>query len=469
MGRKWSAIGLPLPESSGPEPETNRRGTPMAERASDLTRPKNFPKHFEISLRPSQRKVYVCFHAADSTGRCNTLEAAQAEGVLQMKQRPRIYYTESQKALMWERWQKGDSLQKIAQLFDRNHSSIERILAESGGIRPAQRRRSRLALSLAEREDISRAVVADHSIRSIATSLGRAPSTISREIERNGGQESYRASRADQAAWDRAHRPKTCKLVDNRALAHLVAGKLQMQWSPEQIAGWLRRTYPGDENSQVSHETIYRSLFIQARGALKKELLLHLRRTRVMRRSRHHTQKTDNHGRITDTVSISERPASVADRAVPGHWEGDLLCGSRSSQIVTLVERHTRYVTLIKVARQDSDTVINALIKNVRRLPQELYKSLTWDRGKEMADHKRFTLATDIKVYFCDPQSPWQRGTNENTNGLLRQYLPKGTDLSAYSQAKLNGVARQLNTRPRKTLNYETPAERFNQSVASTG
>jgi len=386
-----------------------------------------------------------------------------------MKQRPRIYYTESQRSLMWDSWRKGDSLQQIAQLFDRNHGSVQRILAENGGIRPAQRRRSRLALTLAEREEISRAVVAGQSIRSIATSLGRAPSTISREIKRNGDRETYRASQADQAAWDRAHRPKTCKLVENRALAHIVAGKLQMRWSPEQIAGWLKHTYPDDENDQVSHETIYRSLYIQARGALKKELVQHLRRTRVMRRSRHHTQKTDNHGRITDTVSISERPAAVEDRAVPGHWEGDLLCGSGNSQIATLVERHTRYVMLVKVARKDTETVINALIKQARKLPQELYKSLTWDRGSEMADHKRFTLATDIQVYFCDPQNPWQRGTNENTNGLLRQYFPKGTDLSAYSQAKLNGVARQLNQRPRKTLDYETPAERFNQCVASTG
>ncbi len=386
-----------------------------------------------------------------------------------MKQRPRIYYTESQKALMWERWQKGESLQQIARLFDRNHSSIQRILAETGGMQPAQRHRSRLALTLAEREEISRAVVAGHSIRSIATRLGRAASTISREIRRNGGQEGYRASQADQLAWDRARRPKACKLVENRALARLVAGKLQVQWSPEQIAGGLKRTYPGDEDYQVSHETIYRSLFIQARGALKKEMLEHLRRTRAMRRSRHHTLKTGTHGRISDVVSISERPATVEDRAVPGHWEGDLLFGNADSQIVTLVERQTRYLMLVKVARKDTETVINALIKHAGKLPQELYKSLTWDRGKEMADHTRFTVATDIRVYFCDPQHPWQRGSNENTNGLLRQYFPKGTDLSAYSQAKLNAVARRLNERPRKTLNYETPAERFHQSVASTG
>ncbi|MHB1093248.1 IS30 family transposase [Thiobacillus sp.] len=386
-----------------------------------------------------------------------------------MKYRTRTNYSESQKALMWERWQKGDSLQQIAQLFDRNHSTVQGILSRTGGIRPASRRRSRLALTLAEREEISRAVVTGQSIRSVARKLRRAPSTISRELQRNGGQQCYRASQADQMAWDRSCRPKSCKLVENRALAHIVADKLRLQWSPEQIAGWLKRTYPDDANSLVSHETIYRSLYIQARGALKKELLQHLKRPRVMRRSRHHTQKTDNHGRILDTVSISERPATVEDRAVPGHWEGDLLCGDRSSQIATLVERQTRYVMLVKVASKDSETVANALIKHARKLPQELYKSLTWDRGTEMADHKRFTLATDIKVYFCDPRNPWQRGTNENTNGLLRQYFPKGTDLSAHSQARLNAVARRLNERPRKTLNYETPAERFNQLVASTG
>ena len=386
-----------------------------------------------------------------------------------MKQRARIHYTESQKALMWERWQKGESLQQIAQLFDRNHSSIQPILAATGGIRPAPRCRSRWALTLAEREEIWRAVVAGHSIRSLAAQLGRAASTISREIKRNGGRECYRASQADQSAWDRGRRPKIGKLAQHRALARIVADKLQLQWSAEQVAGWLKRTYPDDTSRQVSPETIYRSLFIQARGALKKELVEHLRRTRVMRRSRHHTQKTDQHGRITDTVSISERPASVEDRAVPGHWEGDLLFGSKNSQIATLVERQSRYVMLARVDGKDTQTVVNALIKHAQKLPHELYQSLTWDRGKEMADHQRFTLATDIRVYFCDPRSPWQRGSNENTNGLLRQYLPKGIDLSAYSQAKLNAIARRLNERPRKTLNYETPAERFGQTVASIG
>ena len=385
-----------------------------------------------------------------------------------MKQRTRIYYTEVQKSMMWDRWQKGETLGSIARLFDRGHSSIQRIIAESGGIRPAPRHRSSRSLSLVEREEISRGIATDQSLRAIATTLKRAPSTISREIERNGGRQYYRANEADKSAWDRAHRPKICKLVENRPLAYIVAKKLQLEWSPEQVAGWLKQTYPSDESYQVSHETIYRSLYIQARGALKKELLQHLRRTRVMRRSRHHTQKTSDHGQITGAISISERPASAEDRAVPGHWEGDLVMGSNNSQIATLVERNTRYVLLAKVDGKDSKTVVDALINQAHKLPGELYKSLTWDRGSEMAEHKRFTLATDIKVYFCDPQNPWQRGSNENTNGLLRQYFPKGTDLSVHSQAKLNAVARRLNERPRKTLNYETPAERFNQCVALT-
>ena len=386
-----------------------------------------------------------------------------------MKRRPRIYYTEDQKAMMWDRWQKGETLGSIARLFNRYHSSIERIIAESGGIRPAPRQRSSRCLSLADREEISRGIATGQSLRAIATSLNRAPSTISREVNRNGGLNKYRASQADKAAWDRAHRPKICKLVAHRPLARIVAKKLQLEWSPEQVSGWLKQIYPDNENYQVSHETIYRSLYIQARGALKKELLQHLRRTRVMRRSRHHTQKTPDHGQITEAVSISERPASVEDRAVPGHWEGDLIMGSKNSQIATLVERNTRYVLLAKVDGKDSKTVVDALIKQAHKLPRELYRSLTWDRGSEMAEHKRFTLATDIKVYFCDPQNPWQRGSNENTNGLLRQYFPKGTDLSVHSQAKLNAVARRLNERPRKTLEYETPAERFNACVASTG
>src|SRR5262245_52701328 len=385
-----------------------------------------------------------------------------------MRYRTRTYYTEAQKALMWQRWKQGWTLHQIAHLFNRAHTSVRGVLARTGGLRPTQRRRSASALTLAEREEISRAMAEGRSIRCIAARLQRAPSTVSREIRRNGGQARYRASEADHAAWDRALRPKRCKLAQDRALARIVADKLRLLWSPEQIAGWLKHTYPRDESHRVSHETIYRSLFIQARGALKKELVQHLRRTRGMRRSRHHTQKTDVHGQIVGAVSISERPAAAEDRAVPGHWEGDLMFGAHNSQLDTPVERQTAYVMLAKVASKDTETVVDALIKNTRKLPQELYKSLTWDRGKEMAAHKRFTLATDIQVYFCDPRSPWQRGSNENTNGLLRQYLPKGIDISSYSQAKLNAIARQLNERPRKTLGYQTPAEMFSHTVAST-
>ena len=386
-----------------------------------------------------------------------------------MRRRTRIQYTDSQKSQMWDRWQRGESLHKIARLFDRHHSAVRGILMASGGIRPPVRHRSPRALTLTEREVISRGLVIGYSIRAIALSLRRAPSTISREIVRNGGSKNYRASQADESAWARARRPKLCKLVMHRALARWVAQKLQHHWAPQQIAGWLKHCNPDDTSCQVSHETIYRTLYIQSRGALKKELLAHLRRTRTMRRSRHHTQKTDDHGRITGTVSISERPASVDDRAVPGHWEGDLLFGDKNSQIATLVERQTRYVMLVKVPRRDTVTVIDALIKHAHKLPRELYKSLTWDRGSEMAGHRRFTLATDVQVYFCDPYHPWQRGSNENTNGLLRQYFPKGVDLSGVTQAKLNAVARELNERPRQTLGFETPAERFQQAVALTG
>lgn len=384
-----------------------------------------------------------------------------------MVYRTRIKYTAEQKTEMWDRWQRGESLNSIGRAFDRPSSSIFGQLAPSGGIRPSPRQRSKLALTLSEREEISRGVASHLSLRDIAAQLGRSPSTISREINRNGGSDSYRAAQADQAAWDRAHRPKLCKLACNRPLSRAVAAKLRLNWSPEQIAGWLKIEHPEDEHNQVSHETIYRSLFVQARGVLKKELLQYLRTQRAIRRSKHASLKRDGLGQITNAVSIRERPASVEDRAVPGHWEGDLIEGSKNSYIATLVERHSRYVMLVKVKNKDTESVVSALIKQSKKLPGELYKSLTWDRGKELADHQRFTMATDIKVYFCDPSSPWQRGSNENTNRLLRQYFPKGTDLSVHSQTKLNAVARQLNERPRKTLAYETPADRFNACVAS--
>jgi IS30 family transposase len=385
-----------------------------------------------------------------------------------MKQRTRIYYTDTQKALMWDRWQKGDSMKEIGRLFDRGHTTVQRILTENGGIRPPERRRSPLALTLAEREVISRGLARQLSLRTIANQLGRSPSTVSREISRNGGYASYRANIAEDAAWQRTLRPKDCKLADRPFLVRLITGKMQIEWSPEQIAGWLKQRYPDQERYHVSHETIYKSLFIQARGVLKRELLACLRTQRIARRSKHASKKGKGLGKIVDAVPISERPATVEDRAVPGHWEGDLIEGSNKSYIVTLVERQTRYVMLAKIENKTTDAVIKALIKQSGKLPDELYKSLTWDRGSEMSGHKRFTVATDIQVYFCDPGSPWQRGSNENTNRLLRQYFPKGTDLSIHSQAELNRVARRLNERPRKTLDYETPADRFAACVAST-
>ncbi len=342
------------------------------------------------------------------------------------------------------------------------------MLSPTGGICAPERRRSKRALSLAEREEISRGVVANLSVRAIASQLGRTPSTVSREINRNGGYDGYRATQADRKAWDRARRPKRCKLACNRALSRIVENKLRLKWSPEQIAGWLKREYTGDDHNQVSHETIYRSLFIQASGVLKKELQLLLRSKRTIRRSKQSSLKGDGLGSMSNTVSISDRPAEIEDRAIPGHWEGDLIEGSNNSCIATLVERHSRYVMLAKLDNTRTDTVVPALIKQAKKLPDELYKLLTWDRGTEMKGHQRFTLETDIQVYFCDPHSPWQRGSNENTNRLLRQYLPKGTDLSAHSQAALNKIARQLNERPRKTLDYETPADRFNACVAMT-
>ena len=378
-------------------------------------------------------------------------------------------YSAAEKTEMWDRWQRGESLTAIGRAFGKASSSVYFQVAPYGGIRPAPRRRSRLALTPSEREEISRGIAAHESVRSIAKLLGRSPSTVSREISRNGGYDRYSAPMADDAAWARTRRPKRCKLVSSPRLRRVVARKLRLQWSPEQIAGWLKSTFPGDQTQHVSHETIYRSLFVQARGVLKKELFQHLRSKRNIRRSRQMDQPADRRGKIADMVSIRDRPAAAEDRAVPGHWEGDLLSGSKNSYIATLVERHTRYVMLAKVDSKETQVVVSALIKQAKKLPNELYKSLTWDQGKELSDHRRFTMATDIDVYFCDPQSPWQRGSNENTNGLLRQYFPKGTDLSVYSQSDLNKVARRLNERPRKTLDFQTPAARFNACVASTG
>ena len=384
-----------------------------------------------------------------------------------MRQDRRWGLSVSQKKELWERWKRGESSQDIARAFGKLRGSIYNVLSSNGGIPPSTRRRSRLALSLCEREEISRGVAEGRSMRGIASSIQRAASTVSREIGRHGGRATYRAAEADRRAWDHARRPKPCRLAVQRRLQKLVAKKLSLNWSPEQISGWLKRRYPGTQEMQISHETIYRSLFVQARGVLKKELVGHLRTRRMIRRSKQSRTRGQGRGQIIDAVSIRERPAEVEDRAVPGHWEGDLLSGSNNTHIATLVERQSRFTMLVKVQSKDTRTVVRALAKQVRRLPAELRRS--WDRGLEMAAHKEFSIATDVHVYFCDPQSPWQRGTNENTNRLLRQYFPKGTDLSVCSQADLNRTARQLNQRPRKTLAFRSPVEVLNESVALTG
>ena len=374
----------------------------------------------------------------------------------------------AQKSEIWRRWKAGESLHEIGRAFGKDHGSIHFLLSQHGGIVPAVRRRSERTLTLAEREEISRGLASGSSIREIARSLQRAASTVSREVARHGGRPRYRASKADHQAWKSAQRPKPCLLALRRELRTIVARKLILNWSPEQISGWLKRRYPNNESMRVSHETIYRSLFIQARGVLKKELVQHLRSERLMRRSVHARAGGKSQGQIVDAISIRERPAEVEDRAIPGHWEGDLLAGTGNSHIATLVERQSRFTMLVKVPSKDTATVVAALSRQVRKLPASLRRSLTWDRGLEMAKHKCFTVDTKVQVYFCDPQSPWQRGTNENTNGLLRQYFPKKIDLSGYSQADLDKVALQLNQRPRKTLGFETPASKLQASVAST-
>jgi len=374
----------------------------------------------------------------------------------------------AQRADMWNRWKAGQSLHAIGRALGKDHVVIRFLLARHGGIAPAVRRRSRRVLTLAEREDISRGIASGCSMRVIAQHLGRACSTVSREIARHGGRAQYRANEADQQAWESALRPKPCRLATHSKLQEIVASKLMQDWSPQQVSGWLKQHYPDDESLRVSHETIYRSLFIQGRGALKQELVRHLRSQRRIRRSRHSRVHGHSQGRIVDAVSIRERPAEVEDRALPGHWEGDLLRGARNSHVVTLVERHSRFCLLVKVPGKDTATVVAALSQQVRQLPVTLRRSLTWDRGLEMAQHKSFTMATEVQVYFCDPQSPWQRGSNENTNGLLRQYLPKKADLSCYSQSRLDEIALRLNQRPRKTLGFQTPADRLQASVAST-
>jgi len=377
--------------------------------------------------------------------------------------------SEARKRELWDRWKAGESISDIARALEKPPGSIHGALKTTGGIAPSQRRRPRWALTLAEREEISRGLASEESMRTIAARLGRPASTVCREVNRNGGRKNYRAARADERTWARACRPKKCLLSENERLRDVVAEKLKEDWSPQQISGWLAKRYSDDEVMRVSAETIYRTLFVQAKGALKSELLAHLRSRRTMRRSRNASTSGQQRGQIKDAVSIRERPPEVEDRAVPGHWEGDLLAGARNTHVATLVERSSRFVMLVRVRGKDTESVVEALSGQIRCLPKAMMDTLTWDRGTEMADHKRFTVATDVAVYFCDPKSPWQRGTSENTNRLIRQYLPKKTDLSAHSQHDLDLIALKLNSRPRKTLAYRTPAATLAETVALTG
>jgi transposase, IS30 family len=376
-------------------------------------------------------------------------------------------WTAEKRAEVWRRWEAGESLRTIATAFACTHPAIGNVLRRTGGRRPPPRRRATRVLTSTEREEISRGVAAGSSFAAIGRRLSRSRATISREVGRHGGRLAYRAAEADARAWRNAHRPKPCRLAQLPRLRRVVVAKLTGDWSPEQIAGWLKVTYPDNASMQVSHETIYRSLFVQSRGALKRTLLQHLRRPRTLRRPR--VRGTRASGPLADAISIRERPATVEDRAVPGHWEGDLLSGTIDSHVATLVERQSRYVMLVRVPTKETTDVVGALARQIRRLPDHLRRSLTWDRGRELAAHRQFSLATDVAVYFCDPHSPWQRGSNENTNGLLRQYLRRGTDFRQYSQADLNRIARRLNERPRKTLGFKTPADMLATIVASTG
>ena len=377
--------------------------------------------------------------------------------------------TSEQVVELWDGYESGQTVAQLARRFGKRQGSMYQRVQASGGIRPTIPIRAARHLSLEEREEISRGLAAGDSLRQIAIRLGRCPSTISREVETNGGRSRYRAAAADRDAIERRRRPKVCKLAASPRLARLVEAKLQLKWSPEQIAGWLKRTYPDQVELQVSHETIYRTLYVQSRGALKRELTEHLRTKRRIRRpGGRNYRHTDGRGQLVGMVHISERPAEVADRAVPGHWEGDLILGKGMSAIGTLVERTSRFVLLFHLERIKSEHVVGELTRHIQTLPEQLRRSVTWDQGKEMALHANFTIDTGIQIYFCDPKSPWQRGTNENTNGLLRQYFPKRSDLKPYSQADLDQVAAELNGRPRKTLQFMTPSEKFAEAVANT-
>jgi IS30 family transposase len=370
---------------------------------------------------------------------------------------------------MWELWGQGHSIHAIARELGVFRPSVTRYLNLTGGVGPQPRRRSKLALSVSEREEISRGLARGESFRAIARQIGRPHTTVSREVGRNGGRRRYRARRAEAAAWRRARRPKPSKLAANAPLRAVVCDKLRRKWSPEQIAAWLARSYGDDPGMRVSHETIYLSLFVQSRGALRRELCDHLRSGRRLRRPPAQRSKHQGQGQIPDKVMISERPAEASDRAVPGHWEGDLLLGRRPTGVATLVERQTHYCQLVALPDGHAAAAVrDALMRSIGQLPEQLRRSLTWDQGKEMLEHVQFTVDSGVQIYFCDPRSPWQRGSNENTNGLLRQYLPKRTDLNRFTQRQLDAIAQELNGRPRETLGWATPAERLAEVFAQT-
>ena len=376
--------------------------------------------------------------------------------------------TGQEKAEIWRAYRSGESLRSICRTQGHSMDVLRLLVAATGGRPPRVSRRSTLRLAPAEREEISRGLVAGESCRLIARRIRRAGSTVSREIARNGGRHRYRACQAEQAALRRARRPKAAKLLTCPRLRQVVEAKLASRWSPQQIAGWLRRAYPNDRELRVSHETIYMSLFVQPRGALHKELARYLRSRRMVRRPRA-ARAANGQGQLRNAVNISARPAEAADRAVPGHWEGDLLLGRANSALATLVERTSRFTVLVRLPDgRSSEPVLAALSDRIRTLPDRLVRSLTWDQGKEMALHAQFTLDTGLQIYICDPRSPWQRGTNENTNGLLRQYFPKGVDLATITQDGLDAVAAELNGRPRQTLGWHSPSEKFAEAVAMT-
>lgn len=378
-------------------------------------------------------------------------------------------FTAKEKAFVFDLWKRGTGFSEIARILDSKPGTIFTMLRDTGGIKPSERRRAVAHLTLSEREEIRAGLSARMSIRAIARSLNRSPSTISREVQRNRGRRGYKAVDANNRANRMAKRPKVCLLERNPQLRNLVQEKLESKWSPEQISGWLRRTFPRQNMMQISAETIYKTLYFRNRSALHHLLVKHLRRSHSLRHGKRHTRKGERGTiNIVNGISIHERSKHIDNRRSFGHWEGDLVSGTNNSHIATLVDRKSRYTVILKLNGKDAGSVNQALIDKFQELPPTLRLSLTWDRGMELAKHLELTASTGVKVYFCDPQSPWQRGTNENTNGLIRQFFPKKTCLAQYSQQELDKVAAQLNSRPRKTLKFKTPKEVIENGVALT-